>query len=202
MHIPRSKLIKKQVLHVGCGSNNNKNLHKMFLSPDWQEIRIDIDPSVKPDIVTDIRNLGTISDASVDAVYSSHNIEHLHAFEVNNALQEFKRVLKHDGFALITCPDLQAVALQICKGNLDKPLYSSPVGEVAPIDIIFGHRACLEKGMKYMAHKTGFTAVTLGKYLLQCGFAHVKVSRNTGNYSLWAIAYKSKSDTRHQTSNT
>ncbi len=180
----------KKVLHVGAGEVGNKNLHKIFQTPEWQVIRVDIDSANKPDIVADICDLGQVDEASVDAVYSSHCIEHLHDFQVDTAIKEFKRVLKQDGFVMITCPDLQAVANEICKGNLDKTLYSSPVGDVAPIDILFGHRKCVEKGMKHMSHKTGFIATTLGRHLIDCGFSKVKVSRNTSHFSLWAVAYK------------
>jgi predicted SAM-dependent methyltransferase len=38
----------------------------------------------------------------MDALYSSHNIEHVFAHEVVPTLKEFRRVLKPDGFVVIT----------------------------------------------------------------------------------------------------
>ena len=65
----------KTFLHVGCGSKRKDQTTRGFHSADWQELRLDIDPSVRLD------NVGTMidmSDVSVDAVFSSHNIEHLY----------------------------------------------------------------------------------------------------------------------------
>ncbi|WP_353740161.1 hypothetical protein [Desulfonatronum lacustre] len=38
----------------------------------------------------------------MNAVYSAHNIEHVHAFEVPQVLKEFLRVLKRSGH--VRCP--------------------------------------------------------------------------------------------------
>ena len=48
----------------------------------------------------------SVMDSSVDAVYSSHNIEHPFPHEVPIALAELYRVLKPDRFVLLTRPDL------------------------------------------------------------------------------------------------
>lgn len=116
----------KRVLHVGCGTYSVERLHSAFRGPNWQEIRVDIDPAVKPDIqasITDLRK--HVLDASVDAIWSSHNIEHLYDHEVDSALREFVRVLRPEGFALITCPDLEAIAKLIAPG-VDRVAYRVP----------------------------------------------------------------------------
>ena len=183
-------LVLKRVLHVGCGARNPEKLHKTFRSPDWEEIRLDIDPAVKPDIVGTMTAMPTIADGSYDAVWSSHNVEHLYAHEVPVALAEFLRVLKPGGFALITLPDLQAVAEHIAKGNLEEPLYQSPAGPVCPVDIVYGYRPSVARGNVFMAHRTGFTADTLRTKLEAAGFQTVKVERD--NLALWAIGYKGR----------
>ena len=91
----------KKFLHVGCGQAQKKDTTKVFMNDDWDEVRLDIDPSVNPDIIGDILDLNDIKDNSYDAVFSSHNIEHVFMHEVKIALNEFKRVLKDDGFLLI-----------------------------------------------------------------------------------------------------
>ena len=68
--------------------------------------------------------------ASVDAVWSSHNVEHLYGHQVPTALGEFNRVLKAGGLALITLPDLQTVCRSIAEGKLEPVLYQSPAGPV------------------------------------------------------------------------
>ncbi|MEA1647581.1 methyltransferase domain-containing protein [Nitrospirillum sp. BR 11164] len=181
--------VSRTVLHVGCGIHRPDKLHSLFLSSEWREVRLDIDPSVQPDIVASITDLSMVADGSVDAVWSSHNVEHLHAHQVPVALAEFRRVLKPDGFVLITLPDLQAVAALVVEDRLDETVYMSPAGPVAPLDMLFGLRSAIARGNEYMAHRTGFTAQTLGKALLAAGFAAVKVTKDKPSFNLWAIAY-------------
>ena len=106
-------------LHVGCGPENKSSIAKGFNTPDWREIRLDIDASVKPDILGTITDMSNVATASMDALYSSHNIEHLFVHEVPEALKEFKRVLKPAGFAVITCPDIQTVCEAVVSNDTD-----------------------------------------------------------------------------------
>jgi len=185
---------KKIVLHVGCGSPNPDHLHKVFRGPEWKEIRLDIDPHVQPDIVASIVDMSVVSSECADAVYSSHNLEHLYPHEVQVALREFLRVLKPSGSALISLPDLQSVAELIVADKLDEPVYQSPAGPIAPLDILYGHRVSMERGNLFMAHKTGFSAKTLCQSIIHAGFAWVKATIDKKNFNLWAKAYKQKPD--------
>ncbi len=184
---------KKAVLHVGCGVANPNKLHKTFRSPEWREIRLDINPDVKPDIVASITEMPAVRSRSVDAVWSSHNIEHLYPHEVPVALGEFHRVLKPAGFALVTLPDLQRVAELIAQDKLDEPAYVSPAGPICPIDILYGHRRSLAAGNLFMAHHTGFTATTLKGALVDVGFVKVNTRRDD-KFNLWAVAWKPRRD--------
>jgi protein O-GlcNAc transferase len=178
----------KTVLHVGCGQPNPLNLHPHFRNDEWKEIRLDIDPGVSPDIVGDITHMNLVADASVDAVWSSHNIEHLWWHEVHLAFQEFYRVLKVGGFVYVATPNLQEVAKHVAEGNLEEPLYVSPSGPVSAIDILYGFRPSLRQGHHYMAHKTGFTAKTLGQRMVEAGFVEVNIKCETLN--LWGLGHK------------
>src|ERR1700752_1954577 len=90
----------KRFLHVGCGPKHAQ-LPGPFLTDDWTEVRLDLDPNVKPDIIASITSMPNVPDGSFDAVYSSHNIEHIYAHEVPVALGEFHRVLRSGGFVMI-----------------------------------------------------------------------------------------------------
>jgi len=83
----------KDFLHVGCGQKRKDRTTPGFNTPQWRELRFDINPKVKPDIVGTMTDMSAVADASVDAIYSSHNIEHLYPHEIPHALAEFKRVL-------------------------------------------------------------------------------------------------------------
>lgn len=177
----------RRLLHVGCGPANKDRLPSCFHTGDWREIRFDINPAVQPDIVGSITDMRMIPDGCIDAIWSSHNLEHLNAFEVPTALAEFKRILKDDGFALITLPDLRAVARHIVNDKLDQPLYISKAGPISALDVVFGHQASIIAGNQYMAHRTGFTASSLGQVLIDAGFAEVRVHEGS-RLDLWAIA--------------
>jgi SAM-dependent methyltransferase len=180
---------KRIVLHVGCGPFHPENLHPRFRSPEWHEVRLDIDPQVKPDIVASIVDLSQVPSESVDAIWSSHNLEHVSSHEVPLVLGGFLRLLRPGGEAFITLPDLQQVGKLIAAGKLEDTAYVSPAGPIAPLDIVYGHRASVQRGNDFMGHRTGFTAKTLRQKLLDAGFVDVKVDR-PGDFALWALAKK------------
>ncbi|MBD8496274.1 methyltransferase domain-containing protein [Pseudomonas syringae] len=179
----------KTFLHVGCGPKDKNGTTKGFASPDWHELRFDIDQSVNPDIVGTMTDMSQVKDASVDALFSSHNIEHLYPHEVPVALAEFRRVLKPGGFVVITCPDLQSVCALVAEDKLTDAAYTSPAGPIAPIDILYGHRPAMANGNVYMAHRCGFTKKVLTGTLQAAGFDMVlPIQRAHPAYDLWAIA--------------
>jgi tetratricopeptide (TPR) repeat protein len=183
-----------RVLHIGCGAYAREKLPPLFRNPGWREVRLDIDPAVRPDFVASMTDMPVIADASVAAVYSSHNLEHLYPHEVPLALHEIHRVLKPDGFTLIKLPDLQEVARSVAEGKLEDPLYISPMGPIAPIDILYGHRPSMAGGNIFMAHRTGFTGSTLAAALIAAGFAAVMVQRDVPAFALTAVAFRSHPD--------
>lgn len=132
--------------------------------------------------------MAAVASASVDAIYSSHNIEHVHAFEVPAVLREFHRVLKPEGFLVLTCPDLQAVCALVADDRLTDPAYQSPAGPITPLDILYGHGAALAAGHRFMAHKSGFTLKTLTQALHGVGFAASAGKRRARGLDLWVVA--------------
>jgi SAM-dependent methyltransferase len=179
----------KTFLHVGCSWQNKSGL-KGFDSDEWREIRFDIDPSVSPDIVGTLTDMHAVATGSVDAIYSSHNIEHVFPHEVHTVLLEFHRVLKEDGIVVLTCPDLLSVCKAVANDKLIDTLYISPAGPIAPIDILYGHRDSVAEGKIYMAHKTGFTYSTLNSALFEAGFKFNLGAARPSAYDLWFVSFK------------
>ncbi|RYF47765.1 MAG: class I SAM-dependent methyltransferase [Comamonadaceae bacterium] len=185
-------------LHVGCGQKRKSQTTRGLASAEWSELRLDIDAAVDPDVIGSMTDMRAVANESVDAIYSSHNIEHLYPHEVPQALAEFRRVLKPEGFAIVTCPDLQAVAELVAQDKLTHPAYQSPAGPIAPLDILYGHRPALAHGNLYMAHRTGFTMSSLMKEFSASGFGSCIGRRQPPPaYALWAVATREPTQETH-----
>ena len=179
----------KTVLNVGCGPWGRPHGFAGF-DQGWTELRLDIDPAVAPDVVGTMTDLAAVATGSVDAVVSSHNIEHLYPHEVPLALAEFVRVLKPDGLLLVTCPDLQSVCARVAKGELASPLYVSEAGPISALDMMYGHRGAMAAGNLFMAHRCGFTLQVLADTLQACGFARTAGIARPEAFDLWTVASK------------
>lgn len=185
----------KTFLHIGCGPKRKDQTTQAFNTDAWREIRLDIDQSVNPDITGTMTDMSAVESASVDAIFSSHNIEHLYAHEVPVALTEFLRVLKPEGFLVVTCPDLQSVCALVAEDKLIETAYTAPAGPITPLDILYGYRPSMAAGNLFMAHRCGFTQRVLSGTLHGAGFANAATTRRGHPfYDLWALATKSQTD--------
>jgi predicted SAM-dependent methyltransferase len=183
----------RRVLNAGSGPRSNRKLNTFFDPTAWHEIRIDLDPRVEPDVVGSMTDMGLHFDArSFDAIWSSHSLEHLHAHEIPVALTEFRRILRDDGFAIITCPDLETVMTLFLEHGPDHVVYHSAAGPITPLDMMFGHSPSIASGHVHMAHHSGLTSERLGELLLQAGFAEAVTKRQ--DFDLWALALMGRAD--------
>lgn len=150
-------------LHVGSGHSS---------LPTWlahyDEVRLDIDPGCKPDIVANMLDLGEIG--PFDLVYCSHALEHLYPHDVPRALSEFKRVLRPGGALIAFVPDLEGISAT------EDVVYESPCGPITGLDMIYGKISYLAEA-PYMAHHTGFVSETLARTLEEAGFQGVTAIR-------------------------
>ena len=181
----------KTFLHVGCGPNYKDKI-KGFNNERWKEIMFDIDETVNPDIIGTLTDMNSVETGSMDAVYSSHNIEHIYPHEVPIALGEFYRVLRDDGLVVVKCPDLQRVCEAIVKDKLLDTLYDSPIGPISAIDIMYGNRKEISEGNEYMEKKVGFTYSVLNGAFAEAGFKTRYGGRSQNGWELTIVAFKQK----------
>lgn len=180
----------KKLLHAGCGSKLNKVPHEFGA---MKEVRLDLNPQVAPDIIASIVAMPMVEDESFDAVFCSHCLEHLYAFEVAMALREFARVLKSGGMLRIHVPDLQSIGGKIALDEIDSILYPSLIGFITPLDMLYGHQGSVGSGNLYMQHRTGFTQSLLKRRLEDAGFGKIDIDRET-KFELVAHAFKSEAE--------
>lgn len=178
---------RRLLLNAGSGILGSRRMPKLFLGEDWKEIRLDVEPRVGPDVVGSVTDVATLfPDGTFDAVWSSHNLEHLYAHEVPTALAGFRHALKADGFAIVTCPDLDAVSAALVAHGPDHIAYIAPAGPIRVLDMMFGHGPSIAAGFTAMAHRSGLTQASLGAMALAAGFDEVRVGRGIA-YDLWGI---------------
>ena len=159
-----------RVLNVGGGTSTVPEKYA-----GWDVTLLDIDPEVAPDLCMDARELGTLPEASYDAVLCSHNLEHFYAHEVPVLLKGFKHVLKPGGFIEVHVPNIQAVAQQLAQSEPDDVYYTSEIGPITGHDVLYGHGGIMAAGNLFYAHKCGFSPNSLGKAIFSAGFDKVDV---------------------------
>ena len=160
----------KTFLNVGCGPQSESKI-RGFDNNNWKEIRLDIDVGVNPAIVGTLIDMKKVETASVDAVHSAYNIDHIYAHQVPIALSEFYRVLTDDVIVFVRCPDIQIVCEAVLQDKLLDPFYETEDGtKIAPLDILFGNREEISEGNEYMTKKCGFTYSVLNTVFADAGF--------------------------------
>jgi SAM-dependent methyltransferase len=172
---------QKIVLNIGCGDTRVKEIKPFF--SDWIEIRADLyhdDVDVKCDLVS----MNEIATESIDCLWASHILEHQYWHEIPQIFSNIRRVLKDDGFVVITVPDIGAIADRI-KDSLIDPI--PEFNGLSALDIIYGDRNRLRKGGIGELHKIAFTLQTLSMTINEfklSGFIRQE------KYQLTAVCFK------------
>lgn len=174
------------LVNLGAGASGQGRIPPAMA--EWRQIRVDIDPEMRPDVIADLTDLSAIADGVADVVWASHCVEHLFRHQVETALREIRRILKPEGVAFIFVPDLQAVAKVIAEDRLQDVLYESAAGPISAHDVVFGFGREVARGRVHMAHRTGFTPGVLVQSLKDAGYSDFVVRR--GEFELIAFARK------------
>jgi predicted SAM-dependent methyltransferase len=176
-----------KVLNVGGGGS--RNLPTIFKG--WDQVLLDIDSDVRPDIVCDAKKLRGLPPGQYDAVYSSHSLEHFYKHELPTVLGGFLHVLRPSGFAHITVPDMDCLFEQVRGKDIDDIWYKAGINSISFHDVIFGWGKMVAGGNAYYSHKTGFTQKSLGKAMRSAGFVSVMIAPD-GIGNLFAFGFKHK----------
>lgn len=179
---------KKKALYLGVSSARADRLHPGFSLEEWDWVRADPDPSVKPDIQTFLHELKEIAPASMEAVWAPHVLHRLYPHIVEAMLQKAYRALKDEGVLIISVPDAQLAATYLANNQPAEVLYKSPAGEVTAHDVLFGFAKNIERGMHQFAHRTGFTCESLGAALRNAGFSSIAI--RSEEFDLHAVAHR------------
>jgi SAM-dependent methyltransferase len=177
-------------LHAASGNSDKSRTTREFSADAWEEIRMDDNAEVHPDIQADMLHMDSVASGSFDAAFTAYSLERMYPHEVLPALRNLHRVLTEDGYLVVHCADLRSACALIAGDKLLEPAYESPAGPVAPLDILYGFRPALAAGYTRHANKCGFTARALTGTLAQAGFGSVWMTVYASSYTITAIASK------------
>jgi len=177
-----------KVLNVGGGSN--RTLPKEYAG--WEQDLLDVDASLRPDILCDARHMSALPAEQYDAVFCSHTLEHFYQHEIPQVLEGFLHVLKLEGFAHIIVPDMEALFQALVKDGRDVHdiWYVSPAGPITFYDVLYGWGRQVEIGNFYYCHKTGFTPKALFAALTKTGFRQCAIAKD--GFNLFGYGFKSR----------
>lgn len=120
-------------------------------------LTVDIDPSMKPDIVADITNMTAVADASCSEIVAGHVLEHIDWPDSFLAFAEFSRVLKVGGTLKIAVPDMNALLRMMLSGD----------SAFHVVGLIYGVGGRVNK---FEQHRYGYTVGMLIDILETLGF--------------------------------
>jgi len=158
-----------RLLNAGSG-----NTHVQF--SDTVELTLDIDHTVRPNFLLDLRELCTLEEKQFDVVWMNHVLEHFREEEVDCILQGSNHVLKENAALFLAVPDiLEAVQIVIReRGGLGYVLFETKDGaEINTIDMIYGSQKKIQDGNPWYTHKMAFDTESIKNYLYSCKFDDV-----------------------------
>jgi len=139
-------------LMLGCGRK---------IPSGWTGV--DIDPSLKPEIVDDMSTLSKVQDETCEEIKSQHGLEHLLYEDAILAFGNWFRVLKPGGIVSMELPCLDKCHRMIQSEDARERHYGT-VG-------LFGD---IKSGNLFLIHKHGWSIASLTRELTKAGFAGIE----------------------------
>lgn len=162
---------KKRILDLGAGA-------QPFKTNEGKVVTVDIREDVGADYRCDFRRLPFATE-SFDVVRSSHSLEHIPRVQQEDTLDEWIRVLKHEGELRLIIPNIEWAAKQIMAGDFSNMKGSN----VNALDVLYGQQKYSED-----FHKGGFTPKYLRQLLDKRGFK--KIDIDTPGFNIVCNAWK------------
>jgi predicted SAM-dependent methyltransferase len=151
-------------LHLGAGEH---------VLPGW--LNTDLHDYGRQDLVyLDARERFPLPDASFDAVFSEHMIEHLTYAEGQRCLRECFRVLRPGATIRIATPSLQRLAALYDGGDLERRYLAWAAGTLEPELRAPLPGAVLNNFFRSWGHRFIYDPQTLRHALLEAGFVDVE----------------------------
>jgi hypothetical protein len=120
----------------------------------------------KPDILCDVIKI-PLPDACAIEVMGIHIFEHLYRWQCDEAIEEWRRLLRVDGALVLEMPDLMKFCANILEGRNDSKRYPNQLG-------MFGMYGDPRERNPFMVHRWGWTFATIKPFLSQHGFKDIK----------------------------
>lgn len=160
-------------LYIGCGPWPYHPQHLVVLKniEEWTLVDKFVDePGVEQ---WDGRTLDEVPYSSVEAIYSSHTLEHFEHRLIPQVLKTWYKKLRPGGELTLNVPDLNWAARLLRKLDSGLPInryYNQYAGEHGVLSIFYGSQS---HDGEY--HKSGYTRVYLQKLLEQAGFMNIEI---------------------------
>ena len=163
------------VLDLGSGEPNYSII-------EGKPIRVDIDPTVKPDVVADVRWL-PFDDCFADQINASHCLEHISFRETVTTLKEWVRTLKIGGKLCIIVPNLKWAARNIMNGTAEN---DEEFSKRTMFFFYSGQEGDLRSAYNDV-HRAGFTPQSMKSILSQLGtLKDIEIHTTEGQFGSWA----------------
>lgn len=166
-------------LNLGCGDKILFEEDKVWVNVDIVQPKINVgqtDPRLEQELdpgrpyflQSDVTKLSNVTDNYADHIFTSHVVEHIPLYDLEDTFAEWMRVLKPGGTVAFEMPDIVK-----CCVNLLQMITSQDSKMINRMGL-FGMYGEQFPDKPYMIHRWGWTFATLAPVLQRCGFVDIK----------------------------
>lgn len=131
----------------------------------WTNIDVVATNGHTPDIIADARKI-PLPDGCADEIMCIHGFEHFYRWEVDDLINEWKRLLKSGGLLVLEMPDLIKCCENVISGYVQPGKHPEQFG-------MWGLYGDPQHGNPFMGHRWGWSPKTLRAFLKSHGFVSI-----------------------------